>query len=118
MRSLRRDWDFLAALPGEGGHWEPSADVYRGSQKWLVKLDLAGVRPEDIEVRARGRRLTIRGVRRDFSVLEGRESYSMEISYNRFERSIELPVDLDRSEIRTEYRDGMFLLEILTGNDE
>ena len=58
------------------------------------------------------------GTRRDFSVLEGGEFYSMEIAYNRFERSIELPVDLDKSEIRTEYRDGMFLLEILTGKDE
>jgi len=50
--------------------------------------------------------------------MEGRKFYSMEISYSRFERSIELPLDLDRSEIRTEYRDGMFLLEILVGTAE
>ena len=120
MHRSRRAWDVLFTPAGEGAasHWEPSADVYRAARKWLVKLDLAGVRPEDVEFRTRGRRLTVRGVRRDFSVAEGRESYSMEISYNRFERSIELPVDLDKCEIRTEYRDGMFLLEILVGNDE
>ena len=71
------------------------------------------MRPEDVKVSTRGRVLTVSGVRRDSSVTEGRTFYSMEISYSRFERSIELPLDLDRSEIRTEYRDGMFLLEIL-----
>jgi HSP20 family protein len=119
MQRLRREWELFLAVPvAEAGPWAPRADVYRGASKWLVKLDLAGVRPEDVEVRVRGRRVTVRGVRRDFSVLEGRESYSMEISYNRFERSIDLPVELDRSEIRTEYRDGMFLLEILIGTAE
>ena len=115
---MRRAWEALLSSTAASSDWEPSADVYRCTRKWLVKLDLAGVRPTDVEVSARGRTLTVRGVRRDLSVLEGGQSYSMEISYNRFERSIELPIDLDRSHIRTEYRDGMFLLEILPGTSE
>jgi HSP20 family protein len=99
-------------------HWQPSVDVCRDRRKWLIKLELAGVRPEDVQVTTRGNVLTVSGVRRDWSVMEGRKFYSMEISYSRFERSIELPLDLDRSEIRTEYRDGMFLLEILVGTAE
>jgi HSP20 family protein len=104
---------FAAPDPGARAHWQPAVDVCRDRRKWLIKLELAGVRPEDVKVSTRGRVLTVSGVRRDSSVTEGRTFYSMEISYNRFERSIELPFDLDRSEIRTEYRDGMFLLEIL-----
>jgi len=112
-------WEKLLAQPGtERSPWEPQADVYSSLRRWLVKLDLAGVRPEDVEVRARGRSLLIRWVRRDGSVFEGCRAYSMEISYHRFERAIELPFDLDSSRIRTDYRDGMFFLEILTGTDE
>ena len=116
---MSRFWDsLLAPAPQRRCDWEPPADVYSGPRRWLVKLDLAGVRPEDVEIVVSGRRLVVRGVRRDFSVHEGRRAYSMEIAYSRFERSIDLPVDLDRSRIRTEYRDGMFYLEIAVETDE
>jgi HSP20 family protein len=36
----------------------------------------------------------------------------MEIAYSRFERSVELPCNLDRADITTEYRDGMLLVRI------
>jgi HSP20 family molecular chaperone IbpA len=77
-----------------------------------VKFDLAGVRAEDIQLEARGRQLRVSGVRRDFSLLEEQQIYSMEISYNRFQRSVELPLDLTQAEIRNEYRDGMLLVLI------
>ncbi len=51
--------------------WVPAADVYRTRRGWLVKYDLAGVRPEEIELTADGQTLTIRGVRRDFACEEG-----------------------------------------------
>ena len=40
----------------------------------------------------------------------------MEISYNRFRRSIELPIDLTQADIRSEYRDGMLLVLIKPGS--
>ena len=40
----------------------------------------------------------------------------MEISYSRFERSIDLPINLERCQVETEYRDGMLLVHILTEN--
>ena len=76
---------------------------------------LAGVRPEDIQLRIHGPRLVVAGVRRDLSIVEGQQSYSMEISYNRFERSVELPCDLGDAQFRSEYRDGMFLVTITIG---
>lgn len=92
--------------------WQPSADVYRGVKDWLVKFDLAGVRPQDITLVVDGRRLTVKGIRRDFSVLEKQTAFSMEISYNQFERTIELPVDIENARMTHEYRDGMYLIII------
>jgi HSP20 family protein len=92
--------------------WRPSADVYQTAGGWLVKFDLAGVRPEDIRLSAAGRRLTLEGVRRDMTREQGCHYYRMEIAYNHFARSLDLPVDLGQAEIATEYREGMLLVRI------
>src|SRR5262249_20774510 len=92
--------------------WRPAADIYQSRQGYLVKLDLAGVRPEDVEVSFRGSQLTVRGVRRDCTAHEGCQYYRLEIAYSRFERTLELPCRLDRARITTEYRDGMLLVQI------
>jgi HSP20 family protein len=93
--------------------WVPAADVYRTRHGWLVKFDLAGVRAEDIELLAAGNTLTVRGVRRDGVREEGCRCYRMEIAYSRFDRTLELPVDVSRSNVSTDYRDGMLLVHIL-----
>jgi HSP20 family protein len=95
--------------------WCPAADVYRGRNGWLVKFELAGVRPDDLELTVRGNRLMLRGVRRDFTALEGCRYYQMEIAYSPFERSLTLPCDLERADITSEYRDGMLLVRIPEG---
>ena len=92
------------------GCWHPAADVYRTTHGWLVKFDLAGVSPTELELHRQGRRLTVSGVRRDALVQQGLCSYSLEINYNRFERSVELPADIDADQIATEYHDGMLLV--------
>lgn len=92
--------------------WKPAVDVYRTRDGWLLKFDLAGVRPEDIHLDIQGSRLTVHGVRRDWNLEEGCSYYQLEIAYSRFERSIELPVTLDRARLSTELREGMLLVRI------
>jgi HSP20 family protein len=97
--------------------WRPAADVYRGRKGWLVKFELPGVRPEEIELTVLGNRLTLRGVRRDrdCAALGGCHYYQMEIAYSPFERSLTLPFDLERANVTSEYRDGMLLVHISDG---
>jgi HSP20 family protein len=111
VQRIRRLFLPFGTLGGEAG-WQPSVDVYRTRDGWLIKADLAGVRPEDITVCVDGTRLTIRGVRRDWTLDEGCCHYRLEISYNHFERTIELPEPLERAEIATESRLGMLLVRI------
>jgi HSP20 family protein len=98
--------------------WQPSADVYRTRDGWLLKFDLAGVRPEDVMVTVRGRRVSVSGVRRDLAVEEGCSYYSMEISYDRFERSLDMPVDLENARITLEARNGLLLVRMNTEGNE
>jgi HSP20 family protein len=92
--------------------WQPPADVYEDSHGWLIKFELAGVRPQDIKLTIRGRRLTVRGARRDWNVEAGRHFHRLEISCDQFQRTLELPCELDAYRIATEYRDGMLLVRL------
>ena len=94
--------------------WQPSADVYRTKDGWLVKFDLAGVQIEDVGITIRGRRLVISGVRRDSFLEEGSSYYSMEISYNRFERALEMPVNLANARVTIEARNGLLMVRMVT----
>ncbi len=102
-----------AAHPCREGQWCPPADVYRTATGWIIKFDLAGVRIEDLSIEVHGNRLRLRGTRRDQSYEEGCYYYQMEIAYSQFERVLDLPCNLQRADIATEYRDGMLLVRII-----
>jgi HSP20 family protein len=110
----RRITNWPAFLPETSVPWVPSADVYRTQNGWLLKFDLAGVRLEDVTVSVRGRYVSVSGVRRDSVVEEGCSYYVMEISYNRVERSIEMPADLGNARVSLEARDGLLLVRVIT----
>src|SRR5262245_45538882 len=92
--------------------WQPALDVYRARTGWLLKFDLAGVRPQDIELTFAGSLLIVRGVRRDCVQERGYSHYRMEIAYSRFERRVEFPEQLTNVTVSTEYRDGMLIVRI------
>jgi len=109
---------FISAEAGTAMAWRPSADVYRTPDGWVVKMELAGVRPEDVNVTMSGSELFVSGVRRDRFVEEGWSHHSMEITYSRFERAIELPCNLDRAAISIEFHDGLLLARVVTNRGE
>jgi HSP20 family protein len=93
--------------------WVPAADVYELHAGWMIKIELAGVRPQDVSVTLDGDVIRVVGRRRDCVAHETRGCRSLEISYERFERSFRLAGPLDQSQIVTEYRDGMLLVKVL-----
>lgn len=103
---------FYTAGVEQTPEWRPATDVYRTSDGWLVKVELAGVRSEDVELTARGRALRVRGRRRDSCVGPDCRQLHMEISYSRFDRQVELPVDLQHAHVDTDFRDGMLLVRV------
>ena len=104
--------------PRREKEWEPAVDVYRTSWGWILKFDLAGVRMEDIQVHVNARKVTVSGVRRDYMVEEGCRHYSMEITYSRFQRTIELPDEVNKEDLRVDYRDGILFVRIRTKGNE
>lgn len=109
----------IARLTGElsfqrtsGPLWQPAVDIYRTPEGWKIKFDLAGVKPEDIEVLIAGSKIIVRGTRRDSVMTQGWSYHQLEITYSRFERVILIPCDLSQVDIRVESIDGWLLLHI------
>ena len=115
----RSHWSIIHNLRAyKEPHWQPSVDIYQGENHWLIKFDLAGIKKDDIQIEFHGRCLTVLGYRRDLSLNSGRRAYSMEICYNRFERSIELPIECEQAALRSEYVDGMLLVILMPGEGD
>ncbi len=95
-----------------GRLWCPAADVYRTEDGWIVKVDLAGIRPADIEVTIDGPMLRISGLRRDATCGEGVSHYQLEITYSRFEKMIQFPRSIEHASIDRDYRDGLLILRL------
>ena len=95
-----------------GRLWCPAADVYRSQDGWIVKVDLAGVKPADVEVIIDGDLLRISGSRRDATCGEGISHYQLEITYSRFEKMIRFPRSIEHASIDRDYRDGLLILQL------
>jgi HSP20 family protein len=100
-----------------GRLWNPAADVYRASKGWIVKVDLAGVCSDELEIEVRNSILSIRGCRRDTHIREGFVYHQMEITYSRFEKSIQFPAPIEGASIRQDYTDGFLIIDVRSEQD-
>jgi len=116
MEKPRHSSFFLFSGPrADEGVWRPCVDIYKTRSGWLLKFDLAGVRMEDVTVQVTGCHITVSGVRRDFLAEEDASYYSMEISYSKFERTVDLPCDLANPSVSVEGRDGLVIIRVTEG---
>ena len=109
---------FLFSGSRQVNEWQPPVDVYRTQEGWLLKFDLAGVRLDDVKVQVSRRLVSLAGVRRDRVEEAGCRHYSMEITYSRFERTVELPEEVQGSDVSVEYRDGILHVRISAHGSE
>ena len=95
-----------------GRLWCPAADVYRSQDGWIVKVDLAGVKPLDVDVIIDGDLLRISGSRRDGTCGEGVSHFQLEITYSRFEKMIRFPRSIEHASIERDYHDDLLILHL------
>ena len=105
-RSLapRRDGDL------EVGIWAMPLDVYETKDQLIVKAEMPGFKPEDIELSVLGTTLTVKGERKQESELKEENSYRRELAYGSFQRQIDLPQVVNTDVLKATYKNG--ILEI------
>jgi HSP20 family protein len=92
--------------------WSPNADIYRTSDGWIVKVDLAGVTADDLEIKIEDKTLSISGCRRDTFFEKGIVYHQLEITYSRFEKTLVFPCSIEGASLLRDYRDGLLILHL------
>jgi HSP20 family protein len=92
------------------GVWSPPTDAYETEVAYVVRVEVAGMREENIDITVEENVLVISGSRPD--VPERRAYHQMEIRFGKFETIISLPGPIDLEQSRAEYEDGFLTVTL------
>jgi HSP20 family protein len=97
---------------GAKPHWVPNTDVYVTDNGLIVKVELAGMRSENLEITVEGNRLRISGNRPDVCRAAKCSFLVMAISYGEFESELEMPAGYDLSHAKAAYLNGFLRIDV------
>jgi HSP20 family protein len=106
------------SVAGQGSaraHWVPNTDVYATDNGLVIKVELAGMRSENLEITVEGNRLRISGNRPDGCRAQKCNFLVMEINYGPFETVLELPPGppgYDLSHAKAAYLNGFLRIDV------
>jgi HSP20 family protein len=92
--------------------WVPAIDVFETPEKIVMKLELAGIDPEDVDVSVEDSTLTVSGERRFSSEVTEESYHRVERRYGRFARSIGLPQTANVDEVEAAFDKGVLTIEV------
>jgi len=97
---------------GESMGWTPSVDIYEDGEEVVVRAELAGVDPKDVDIRFENGVLTVKGERK-LEKEEKKENYHrVELAYGIFTRSFSLPGTIDPEKIKAEAKNGVLAVHL------
>jgi HSP20 family protein len=90
----------------------PPVDIFEDENKLVLKIEIPGIRQEDIDVRLENNTLTVKGERSFQS--EGKEEnfHRVERRYGSFHRAFTLPNTIDQNTIKADYEAGVLKVEL------
>ena len=90
----------------------PAVDVFENGEKVVLKLDIPGIKEEDLDIRVENQTLSVRG-ERNFESEEKEENFHrIERRYGSFFRSFSLPTTVDTENVAATYQAGVLKLEL------
>jgi HSP20 family protein len=90
--------------------WAPPVDIYETDNDIILKAELPGIDPKDVEVRVEDNTLYLKGERKQEKEVKEPNYHRVERSYGSFARSFSLPNSMDASKVKAEYKDGLLTL--------
>lgn len=116
-KSTNRYFQFLGSSKNvqSGQLWYPAADVYKTAEGWVVKVELAGVSVEDVQIEVQGNVLHIAGCRKDKSYAFGASYHQMEITYSSFEKTLKFPASIEGVSLDHMFENGLLIIRLRKG---
>lgn len=112
-----RAW-FPEARTGLRWPFVPVTDVFARNGDLVVRTELPGIDPNEVDLTIQDGVLVIHGERKLEEELKEENFYRMEASYGTFGRHIPLPKEVDEKRIAAEYRDGILEIVVPAGKTE
>jgi len=120
LSSLRDEIDRLFSEPlselARTSHlfsgWTPAIDLHETKDHFVVKMELPGMKREDIDLSLHEGSLSISGERKRESKHEEAEAYRAERFFGRFQRTISLPTPVQADKVKAQYKDGVLTVEL------
>jgi len=88
----------------------PALESLVEGSKFIVRTDLPGIDPKNVDIKVAGDVLTIKGSREEKRETKKADFFGREIRYGSFERSIALPEGIKAEDLKATYRDGVLEL--------
>jgi len=112
INRLRRELDQGFDSATRDASWTPAVDIHEEPGQFIVRADLPGVKPADIEITAEKGVLALRGAR-NFEQKNDDGHYSrVERVSGKFVRSFTLPENVQTDAIKAQFKDGVLELTI------
>ena len=93
-------------------HWVPNTDVYATDSGLVIKVELAGMRSDNLEITIEGNRLKVSGNRPDGCRAPKCSFLVMEINYGPFETVLDLPQGYDLGQAKAAYLNGFLRIDV------
>ena len=94
------------------GNFVPAVDVYEDEHKLVLKLEVPGVKQEDLDIQVENQTLTVRGQRK-FDAEEKEENFHrIERRFGSFVRSFTLPMTIDTGSVTAKYENGVLAVQL------
>jgi HSP20 family protein len=101
----------ITTEPSEGStaaaSFVPAVDVYEDAQKVVLKLEVPGVKAEDLDIKLENQRLTIKGERKFEEDHKAENYHRIERRFGSFTRSFTLPQTVDMENVSAGYDAGV-----------
>jgi len=92
--------------------WVPLTDIFEDKDKYTLKLDLPGIKKEDVKISFVDGRLSISGERSQESEHKDSKCHRIERSFGKYYRSFNLPENIQTDKIKAEFKDGQLAISI------
>lgn len=94
------------------GPWSPPVDLAEDDREVLVRAEIPGVDPQQLDLSVLRRELTVAGEKKDPLDRSGKDVHLSEISYGKFRRSIPLPAEVDTEHVEADYTNGVLTVRL------
>ncbi len=111
-KQMDRMWDSLfewrprLRTEDEGG-WLPALDLTENPNELIVKAEIPGLDPKEVDISLSDRMLTIKGEKKQEREEKEEDYHLIERSFGSFVRSIELPAEVKSEKISASYKNGI-----------